>query len=351
MKTPTPNQIPSDEAAYLAERGKVLKTSYKPRNMTINIDGRCNLKCRYCQWHSDGPLAHYKSFYLDYERTCRQIDALIDFGVKHIHVCALGEPFLNKDLFKIFKYIEKHNRPSVLTNGTSVVTPHLERLADANLKFYATDVDTVDPKEYTWLCGKDELKSVLSNLEWLAEAREKRNLDTELYVYTIVNKKYLDHLVPIARRMADIGINYWYLNPLNINFNGSGFMTRENALLDNPEEAYDTITEVKQVCKELGLNVIINKFFDPTKKNTVDVCPTLWHRMMLNIPYPGIPLDKVYGNVSTGCPLSRDPGYNLGNMFDDSLDEIWNGPIMQKLRHGILNDTIPRCKELCFVRY
>lgn len=346
----TPPQTDAD--IYKAELGKALQVNYKPRHMTISIDGRCNLKCKYCQWHCEGPLAKYKSFYLSYEQVKVQIDALIDFGVKHIHVCALGEPFLNKDIFRIFKYIEKNNKPSVLTNGTSVVTPYLEKIADAGLEFYATDIDTVDPAEYKRLCGKDEIGSVLSNLEWLAGERAKGRMDTDLFVYTIINKQYLNHLPAVAKRLADVGITSWYLNPLNINYDERGFLTRENAFLDNPEEAWETVAEVKECCAKAGLDVIVNKFFEPgTKKEKVGVCPTLWHRMMLNIPYPGIPRDKVYGNVSTGCPLSRDPGYNLGNMFEQSLDEIWNGPVIQKLRKQIQQDEIKRCKDLCYVRY
>jgi molybdenum cofactor biosynthesis enzyme MoaA len=81
----------NNDQRWQAERGKKIRVSYPPRWATINIEGRCNLSCRYCGYHGENGLKLAKPFFLTFEEVKQQIDYLTS-KVDHIHICGIGEP-------------------------------------------------------------------------------------------------------------------------------------------------------------------------------------------------------------------------------------------------------------------
>ena len=53
--------------------------------------------------------------------------------------------------------------------------------------------------------------------------------------------------------------------------------------------------------------------------------------------YPTHPSTRVYGNVARCRSLDT-----VGNVKDNTLEEIWNGPNMQKLREQFINNERPK---------
>jgi|GEM_PF-2271860 len=317
-----------------------------PEWITINIDGRCNLKCTYCPYHGEQRLVSPKTFFIDYDQFKVQADLAMDFA-NRVHICAIGEPFLNKDIFRMFDYLnDKGHQPSVLTNGTSVISDKLEQIMDSNLSYFATDVDSLYPDIYKKLCGKDELDNVLSNMGKLAELKAKNGFDTRLMVNTIINRRILPELEGMYHRLNDLGVDSWSLNGLAIPLDGVDFLTRGNSLLDEPETVYPIIKRLRELFADNHMQLEVAGFFDPEVDNNDLRCSFLWRRLMLNVPSPDVDQDKWYGNVVPGCMLSLE-GYSLGNMFDSSLNEIWNCDKYVAMRNDLLAGNIHRCKHLC----
>lgn len=317
-----------------------------PEWVTINIDGRCNLKCIYCPYHGSQRLVSPNTFYVNFEQFKPQADLAMRFA-KRVHVCAVGEPFLNKDIFKMFNYMnEQGYPPSVLTNGTSVISDKLERIVDARLTSYNTDVDTLYSDKYKRMCGQDELGVVLSNIEKINELKAQKNVEMRMVVNTLINRTVLPELESMFHRFLELGVDTWRLTCLSIPLDGTDFMTRHNAMLDEPETLHSYVNRLRELAEGTALDVEVSGFIDPEVSNKDLKCSTLWRRMMLNVPSADIPREKWYGNVVPGCMLSLE-GYSMGNMFDSSLEEIWNNEKYIAMRNDLLAGNIHRCTHLC----
>lgn len=333
---------------YQFEEGKLIKVHYPPRHVTINIDSRCNLRCQYCHCHGTNSRLSTRGWHVNFEQVKKQIDILRDNHVGHIHICGVGEPFLNKDIFKIFDYLNKiGDRPSILTNGTSVISNKLEKIIDANLSYFKTDLDTLDRNTYKEICGKDELGYVLSNIENLANLRSQKKSDMQMKVNTILTKQTLPHLKAICDKMIELGVDLWRLTSLMLGDEEKDYLSKENALIGKESEVYHVIHDLREHAKKYNLKINISEQFDPDCDNDNLFCSSFWKRVMLNVPTPGIPEDKWYGNVVVGCFLSFDVNNNLGNIFDTDFNKIWNGNKMAELRKKIQRDEISYCNDVC----
>jgi AdoMet-dependent heme synthase len=85
----------------------------------------CNLECRHC-FISCSPHNHNFGF-LELETVQRYLDESVALGVKEYYFTG-GEPFLNRDMVAILEQTLRYGPATVLTNGTVLKEPWLERL-------------------------------------------------------------------------------------------------------------------------------------------------------------------------------------------------------------------------------
>jgi len=224
----------------------------------------------------------------------------VNYGVENIHICGTGEPFLNKDIFKIFKYIRlKGATTSVLSNGTSIISDKLEKIVDSDLRYFKTDIDTVDRNEYKRITGKDQLDNILNNISQLTDLKKKKNSKMLIGVNTIIRKNSLDKLDSILDKCIALGVDFWNLTQLLIAFEERGVLTRENKLLDNPNVVRKIINKLIEKGKKNNINIKCPDYFKSTYNNS-NICLRPWNTFMLNVPNINIPKEKWYGNVVIG---------------------------------------------------
>ena len=89
-----------------------IKVPYNPIGATVIIDSRCNLKCRMCVYNSRDTWRPKTPFWINFEEFKRVADVLFEGGLLQLNICAIGEPFLNKDIFKMIEYIKKNSQAS-----------------------------------------------------------------------------------------------------------------------------------------------------------------------------------------------------------------------------------------------
>ncbi len=331
-----------------------------PSHVTINIEGRCNYRCAYCIFHGPDRFESYKKWWLDYDQARRQIDAVRSaFGKDtHIHICGTGEPFLNRDIFKVLDYLNQiGNRPTVLTNGSRIVSRKIDQILDANLKWLATDLDTLDPEEYRYISGRGDLEFALESFSLVASGTARRGNDTLLVCNTILTKYSLPQLRAMMERIADLGFSRWNLTSLSLEksqqLEGSSesFLTPENALRGRQEEIAPVLKELqKDALQNHDLTVNVDPYFDPEQAGDARTCNSMWNRLMLNVPIlsgPGSEAEDSYGNVSLGCSLGFYGEFSLGNMFSENLADMWNGEQMRDMRRRLRNNEIDYCRQVC----
>jgi len=329
------------------EGGIFKSVHYKTPSVTINIEGRCNLKCEYCIYHGENSIEGYKNWWLSFEQIKPEIDILVKYGIKNIHVCGTGEPFLNRDIFKIFKYIRSNGAiTSVLSNGTSVISDKLEKIIEADLRYFKTDIDSIDRNEYKQITGKDQLDIILNNVKQLVDLRNIKKSKMLIGVNTIIRKESLNKLDAILDKCIMLGVDFWNLTQLLISFEDKGVLTRENKFLDNPDPVRKIVGKLIEKGRKHNINVKCPAFFKSNSKN-LNICLRPWSTFMLNVPNINIPKEKWYGNAVVGCTNYKTVHYPLGNLFDDGPHKIWNGKQIKLLRENLMKNKDRECVELC----
>ncbi|HPN29470.1 MAG TPA: radical SAM protein [bacterium] len=340
----TENEIRKNYDTYLEERRKKLEVSYLPLYATINIEARCNFKCKYCIYH--GPEKKYNCNYsYTFEQIKDEIDLLLKHNIPKIHICGIGEPFLNKDIFRVFDYLNsKGQRTSILSNCSKIVSDKISKIVDADLLCFSTDLDASNKEDYNWLCGRDDFDILLDNLKKIIALKNDKKKDLKIQVNTIITKKYLHQLKEIGYILKELGVDMWALMFLAVNYEDAGFLTRENTLFNEPELVYPVVKELEEFTSKNKIDFYYPYFFKEDFPNSSLHCVKPYTQIMLNIPSPDISQDEIYGNVSPGC-YPDFPSY--GNLFRNSFDEIWNGKKIVDMRRKLNNFEHFRCKHLC----
>ncbi len=137
--------------------------------MRISITDRCNLRCRYCmpEGISKIPMEHILT-YEEIEQICR---AASELGICKLKITG-GEPLVRlgcPELIGRLKQIPGIKQVTLTTNGVSL-KEHLPELLEHGLDAVNISLDTLKPRVYQQITGKDKLYHVLSGVEETVKA-------------------------------------------------------------------------------------------------------------------------------------------------------------------------------------
>lgn len=137
--------------------------------MRVSITDRCNLRCRYCM--PDGisqvPMRDILT-YEEIELVCR---AAAEAGIRKLKITG-GEPLVRvgcADLIGMLKAIPGIRQVTMTTNGV-LLGRYLPELAANGLDAVNISLDTLDPKRYEAITGRDELSEVMRNIDQAIES-------------------------------------------------------------------------------------------------------------------------------------------------------------------------------------
>ena len=146
-----------------------------PREATIEITRRCNLRCKLCPI-GNGRARHMPD--MNFKTLVKFIDM---FGANLKAVCLhnYGEPLLHPSLADFIRYVKSCGLPRVFltTNGSHMPPSLAEELIASGLDCIRFSVDTTDPKAYAQYRIGGNLSQVLDNMGNLRRARERRGAD------------------------------------------------------------------------------------------------------------------------------------------------------------------------------
>lgn len=134
--------------------------------MRISLTDRCNYACYYCKPDISKHLCH--SDILTYEQILDICRCAVSLGITRFKITG-GEPTLRKgyvDFIRRLKELEGVEQVTLTTNGSLFSFTDLDELKKIGLDCINFSMDTLDESEYLKICKKNNLKKVLSNLEY-----------------------------------------------------------------------------------------------------------------------------------------------------------------------------------------
>lgn len=269
----------------------------------IEVNGGCNYTCQMCpqgtkegrgkDWLKKMPLA-------DFERYLDEIKP------KMVNLEGSGEPTLNFNLHEYIAACTKRGIKSyIFSNGFKMHGDYMKRCVDAGLTYYRFSVIGYDPLSYMKWMNKNAFHTILRNA---VEMKEYAAGKTRVGSYHLILdpdggvdreiELYQKNFIDIAGTEAEI----WKMH------NWSGVYKPD----------YARQGHVKTCGRPFSPDVVVR-----ANKGAVHPCC------------------QVMGN---------DDAAVLGYLSEQSLEEIWNGPLYEKLREDHRTGNYPDyCKSCDFL--
>ncbi len=305
---------------YLSFLLKRQKCGYLPIKLWIETTSRCNLECRLCA-NKDLPLNQKGD--LSFELYKKIIDEAKNF-VFDINLFHRGEPLLNKDLIKMIGYAENNNLKTRLHTNATILTQEISKhLILSGLDFISFSFDGYSKETYEKNRIGADFDTTLQNIINFLKIKKELKSKTPYTVIQIM--EFDENLTTEDFKAQKISfINNFKNLPLN------------KIIIRKPHNWGGLIKIKDKNLADINLSNNIkgagikNKYKLTRKANiTHSTCTFPWYS--LTIFYDG----KVYL-----CPQDFNGKILIGDVSKDSIQDIFNNELIQKVRLKFKNNNI-----------
>lgn len=319
-----------------------------PRSLYVETTSRCNSKCQTCILTFGGREPAEDLSWTRFRQIVDQFPAL-----ERVLLHGIGEPLLNPDLARMIEHLKDRGATVIFnSNAISLGASRADALITAGLDELRVSLDATAPDTYARIRGADAFDKVIGNLERLRERKRAREatLPRVSLWFTAIrdNIDEIPGLVPLAVRVGAGGI---YLQRLV--YNGLGLATVEQSLyarLGRRESELIRLTAAAAAAAGVDFSASGATAPEISLTPSHDGRPWSACRRPWTLAYV-----TVHGNVLPCCIAPWITGHYdgiiLGNLFRQSLEEIWWGPRYEGFRRDIQTDAPPEPCVGCGVKW
>ena len=282
----------------------------------------CNFKCKYCIFSvkksKRGFISDKIMMSLDLYKKC--VDDMTHFNskIKVLRFVGIGEPLLHKNIVEMVKYTAHKNIANtieILTNASLLVPELSDKLINAGLNRLVVSIQGTDCKKYKDVCDADiDFDKFISNLRYFYKHKNDVQVYIKIVDTALDGKNDKEKFYKIYGECCDtIAVEHTVPIHTGIDYND---VLKKN---DN------------QTLTQFGLPV-----------KDVKICPQPFFTMQIN------PDGKVVPCYSFEYPCI------VGDCSLQSVTEVWNGKVFQKIRHDMLegSDKVSEiCRECNIIKY
>jgi MoaA/NifB/PqqE/SkfB family radical SAM enzyme len=315
-----------------------------PRVVFIEVTNHCNLHCQTCP-HTYFQREPPKSLTLaEFIAIAEQFS-----NMQRALLHGIGEPLLNRELPDMIQYLKGRQVEVIInSNGTLLSSAWQAALIDCGLDELRCSIDGASEDIYARIRGANLLSQVVAGLEGLVKKKTLTGSETpRLSIWSVATRDNLAELPDLLRLAARIGVREVYVQRLVYFAQAAdkqfGMARDELALFGKHQDLEaETLEACTQLSAELGINFRASGGRDPLNSlaaaRPADFAP--WCECLR-------PWTTAYvtanGNYLPCCisPFATDQYESLilGNVFQQSFDQIWNGPQYQAFRKALLSPT------------
>lgn len=300
-----------------------------PNTMHLNLTNVCNLRCRICR--TENPQPYYLSHALLEKIIAESFDNLTN-----LRIDSAGEHLLSSELPFVLGEAAKRQLPVFMsTNGALMTREKAEMICSSSVNCMQVSLDSPVKETLEFIRRGARFESVIEGIHNIVEARRSRNQNKpEIHLHAGVfgqNLEQLPGLFALAKKLGVDGVTYCY-----------GFI---HDFMDPDWSVYwcrektDTIeTQLQALSAELGLFFSRPKRFDaaPEQSNAGKYCDYLFEKVYID------PSGSIFP-----CCIGR---FDMGNLHDKTLREIWHGARYRQLRktYNTTEPLWPKCAS-CYM--
>ena len=285
----------------------------------LSISRNCNLNCNYC-YATDRVENQYPKMVLnDYIRV---VDDITSFSEGTEFTITGGEPLLNRDVFKIAKYIRsKHSSVDLLTNGTLISSSNIDDIKQSFDKVsISLDGSTKDKHEF--FRGNGSYDRTMNAIDLL----DKNGVPCRLSM--TVNRLNIHDVEDMAAKYG----NRLSFQPL---FPAGNAKKSDEDLSISGKEYYEALKNA------FGVNPMGYCESTLSAARQKRRCKCAVGGSELSISETG----DIYP-----CQLLHYPQFLIGNIHKDKISELYETSLVIKQCSEMVVDNIEGCSS-CFLKY
>lgn len=292
-----------------------------PVHINLGTINRCNLSCNFCFFFASSyKKTHTTDFFKEYrELDSKIVHSIFDYAAKYGSMVDLVGPcemLLDKRVPDFIRYAKDVGVKwvSMTTNGQLLDEEMAHRIIHSGLDALSISIDAATEQTYKENRGGN-FNRLIKNVEYFLEELEKSQHKMWISLSMILNKKAEDEVEMFKKKWSAYkAVNEFYIRNL--------------------------------ICKE-------NEGMDVSHKDNIFlekrlICQKMWDEIHVNPD----------GGIMPCCHMSTVVGWdnkNLGNLYKQSLEEIWAGVVARNLRKDLVNEDFSEwkvcqnCKEWSYV--
>ena len=296
-------------------------------SLQFELSSRCNERCIHC-YIPNGKKN--KGFDMPFEKVTKILDEFAEMGGIHVTLSG-GEAFLHKDLIKICEYCRRKDlKISILSNLIALKDEDIPKLKVVNLSLIQVSLYSMEEEIHDFITTiKGSFKKTKSAIEKLVAANIPVQISCPLMK---ANKDGYQAVLEYARSLK-IKAQTDYIMMAQADLDTQNLSNRLS--LEETEKVIRDIIEFDLDYQNITLNQkpLTNEVkFDLEKFKKQPLCGVGYDNCCIT----------ANGDV---YPCAGWQGYVLGNVYRQSLKDIWeNSERIKKLR-AITQESFPQCIE------
>jgi len=295
--------------------------------LQFELSSRCNERCIHC-YIPNGKKD--LGFDMSTDKVKSIIDEFAEMGGLHVTLSG-GEAFLHKDLLEICRYCrEKDLKISILSNLISLKDEQIPQLKALNLSLIQTSLYSMNPAIH------DKITLVKGSFEKTKNAIEKlvaADIPVQISCPLMKANKdgYRDVLEYAKKLKIKAQTDYIMMAQANLD-------TRNLANRLSLEETEKVIRDIIEYDLDYKLNTLMQK---PRSEEIKFDKERFSHQPLCGVGYDNCCI-TVNGDV---YPCAGWQEYVLGNVYQQSLKEIWENSEKIKELRKITQSSFPQCLD------
>jgi radical SAM protein with 4Fe4S-binding SPASM domain len=302
----------------------------------LEITGKCNFKCEFCQ-NKTSFLKHPDAGTdLDYEGWERIIDNVAEAGVKKVRITG-GEPTTRSDMYQLIDHASKKNLNVTLNTNAYLLTEENINLIKDKLDYVLIPIHSLDDGEEFVISGVEKAFTKKTDIIKYI----KNNTNITVGCNTLINRKNIDKIEIFCDLMRTLCVDEWFLS----------FPVPTGNKMDITNDGVKEIVE-----KLLEYNKKHNKRYNIGKCAAIPFCAYSPRKLLelsqftkvgaINCgPYNEIVIDPK-GNIKPCYSLNHD----LGNALKTDFKSILEHPLIKRFKQKeFVPEVCKSCKlvEIC----
>ena len=309
----------------IATLQKPLKVKDNPIYIQVEPTNNCNMRCKMC--NRVDLVKNPKNMSL---KNFKKIVNVIQ--PKKIALSGFGEPFMNPHLLEMVSYA-KRKGISVLTTSNFTLTHKMSaKIVKSGLDLIKISIDAATKETYEKIRGQYKFGVIIDNIRELLDAKRELSSETPFIRFNCVLQKDNFHEIgDIIKLGKDLDIDATYFQMLEL----VGIEEKRDFLIGDLtySKMKKELVEAKKLSEQLKINTnissIVKNFSTYWAKyqnkqliaNNKRKCLVPWFLIYITVD----------GSVRPCCSFSFTKA-DMGNIFEQNFEEIWNGHKYQQLR-------------------